>query len=82
MGVMRIQRLNKVVLGLGNKNFVLAQHGLQFPSCEDRIKQIFSSSLPAEIPPVMHKSNIVGFQILPGPIESGELAIIRVFLRE
>ena len=81
MRVMRIQGLNEVVLRSGNKDLILAEHGLKFLACEDGIKQILSSSPSSKIPSVMNKTYIIAFQVLPGPVDSRKLAVAGILKR-
>ena len=82
MRIMGIKSLDKVVLGLGDEDLILAEHGLELLAGEYGIKHVLASFPAAKIASVMNKAYIIAVQILPRPIDPGEFAVSGVLDRD
>lgn len=85
--VVRIERLDKIVALPWHKHFVSAEHRLQLIIGQNMIEYVapdagFLRSAPAEIPAVVHESDIIRVDVLPSPVQSRQLAEMRISTRD
>ena len=72
-----------VVALYGHDDVVLAQQPFIVRTAEDGfffLLHIVCMDLPPEIPPIMAQSDILALQVLPGPVQPGELAEVGVLV--